>query len=224
MRSGWTGKHGGMTTPMPPEPDQQHPNRMRGFVPAGLIVVVVVAIAAGGLFVFLRNRDEATAWPKSTQFRPRDGLGGAGTPAKDVDVDAHPGVYAFQDFQGWHLWIVNGEGVGPVTGEITSDKDFAGAETAIDDAGTVKASGSTITVDLPAEPELVGVDFNVGFFAQEVTFDLRGPDGPLDPDLVTVGRAHTADQMPFEIEKVPGVGEGRALTRTPGGVEAHRSS
>lgn len=198
-----TGKHGLMTTPMPPEPDQQQPNRTRGFILAGVIVVAIVAIAAGGLFVFLRNRDEATAWPKSSQFRPSEGLGGAGTPPEDVDVDAAPGVYAFQDFQGWHLWIVNGDGIGPVTGEITSDEGFADAETAIDGAGTVEVSGSTITLDLPAEPELVGVDFNTGFFAQEVTFDLRGPDGPLDPELVTIGRARTADQMPFPVEKVP---------------------
>lgn len=192
-----------MTTPLP-EPDHDTSRRMPAWVPPVAIVTAVVVLALGGLVLYMRSRtDEVTRWPRSSQFRPAGGLGGAGTPAEDVEADIEPGVYVFQDFQGWHLWVVNGEEIGPVRGVLSSDEDFVRADAAIDGAGTVELSGAEVTFDLPDDPSLVGVDFATGFFAQEVTFDLEGPDGPLDAEIVTVGRSASVDEMPFDIRKVP---------------------
>src|SRR5699024_619544 len=113
-------EHGVMTSSMPPEPPQPSTRRRSSRTLLILAGAAVLRIALGGGLVQLRLRGaEETVWPTSSQFRPPEGLGGAGTPAVDVDVDAAPGVYAFQDFQGWHLWVVNGDGIGSVTGRIT---------------------------------------------------------------------------------------------------------
>lgn len=125
-------------------------------------------------------------------------------PAGQVAATAEPGVYLWSDFDGWHLWVVNGEGIGPITGSIQANDDVADGNLAIADAGTIEVDERSFAFELPAEPGLVGIDFNPGFFTDELTIELEGPDGPIDPGLVSFGRSgESPDEVPFQLEKVP---------------------
>lgn len=182
--------------------DESKPSRSRWWVLAG--VVVAIAVAAGVILVVHRKAEEAkVAWPESVGGRA-PGLGEVNTPAAKVDVSAKPGVYAWSDFDGWHLWVVHGAGVGAVRGTISSDEDLDKAVSARDGAGSVRLDGKTATFELPASPALVGVDFQPGFFAKRLTFDLTDADGkPIDASLVTLGRGKAATVVPVEVRKVP---------------------
>jgi hypothetical protein len=166
-----------------------------------VIVVVVVALAVGGALVIAqRSKPEPKKdWPASTSGGPS---GFSNTAASDVKVEAKPGVYVWSDFKGWHVWAVNGEKVAGLKGTISSDKDFSDAKAAIKGVGTVKKDGDTITIDLPASPGLVGVDFNPGFYAKHLHFDLEGQDGKLDPSVIVKGPKGTVASVPFDIDKV----------------------
>lgn len=141
-------------------------------------------------------------FPAEIGGRPA-GLGARGEKAPDVKVgeDTKPGVYLWSDYDGWHLWVVNGEGVPPVKGTITSNDDIAKATAAVPGAGTVKADGKVVTFDLPAQPGLVGVDFNPGFFAENLVFTLDGPDGPVPEDVVFLGSKSVQAPYPLVIAK-----------------------
>jgi len=104
-------------------------------------------------------------WTVAAIGRPT-ALGPDGTPPPTSPVDLEDGAYLWNDFNGWHLWLV-GDATGPVT--VTTDDRFAkvdpvGGAPAVDagDERFVLSRGST---DAP----VVGVDFNPGFFAEELT-------------------------------------------------------
>lgn len=168
----------------------------------GLIIggVVLVAVLIGGGILGFQVAMEKTkkAWPASVDGPP-DGLGGA--PA-EASADTAPGVYLWNDFGGWHLRVVNGEGVSGLKGTITSTDEIASAKVATAGEGTAVIEAKTIAFDLPVEPRVSGVDFNPGFYGEKLTVTLEGPDGPIDPALVTVGRSRKVTAVPVVLEKV----------------------
>jgi hypothetical protein len=164
----------------------------------GGVVLVAVLVAAGVVGFQVAMEKTKKAWPASAGGPPA-GFGGA--PA-EVAADAPPGIYLWNDFGGWHLWIVNGEGVSGVRGTIGSDDEVATAEVATAGEGSAVVEGETIAFDLPAEPRVVGVDFNPGFYAEELTLTLEADGAPVDPKLVTVGRDREVSVLPFVLDKV----------------------
>lgn len=102
--------------------------------------------------------------------------------------DAQPGVYVWVDFDGWHLRVVKGEGVGQVSGEITgSDEPILKGMVAADpSAATVE--GKVLRFDLPAEGKpITGFDFSSNFYGGRIVLRAEGPDGLLPRDLILTG-------------------------------------
>lgn len=163
--------------------------------------VVVVLLIAGAIALALQGDDEDRVWPPELGGRA-EGLGQVNEPAPTVEVTAEPGVYLWSDFDGWHLWVVNGEGVSGVSGTIVADDDVGEGTLAVEGAGELTVDESSFTFDLPGEPALVGLDFNPGFYTGEMVIDLEGPDGPIDPALVTFGRSGSAETMPIVLEQI----------------------
>ena len=150
-----------------------------------------------------KAEESKVAWPESVGGRA-PGLGEVNVPAAEVDVAAEPGVYAWSDFDGWHQWVVHGRAGGAVRGTITSDVGLDKAVAARARAGSVELDGRTATFALPATPELVGVDFQPGFYAKRLTFDLTDAKGrPLDASVVTLGRRRPATAVTVVVRKVP---------------------
>ncbi|MGI8757301.1 MAG: hypothetical protein ACR2MB_15885 [Acidimicrobiales bacterium] len=162
--------------------------------------MLVVVVVVGAVLVMQARKDANLAWPASSAGRAR--LGQTNIPAPDVTVTAAPGVYVWQDFDGIHVWVVNGGSIGGARGTISSDKDIGSAKLAIPGKGRATLEGKTITFDLPADPKLVGVDFNPDFFVKDFKVDIRGPGGPIDPKLVTIGPKRKVSEVPFVIKKV----------------------
>lgn len=173
--------------------------RTRLLVVLGSIAALLVI--AGVIALVLRNDSEDRVWPAELSGRA-EGLGRVNVAAPDVELAADPGVYLWQDFDGWHLWVVNGDGISGVSGTIQADSEVGRGTLAVAGAGALTVEDESFTFDLPAEPELVGIDFNPGFFTSELVIELQGPDGPIDPALVTLGRRGSTDAVPVVIEKV----------------------
>lgn len=171
----------------------------RTFVLAAIAVTVLVV---AGLFVLSRRGTgpEERAWPASVGGRPA-GLGKTGDTADQVTPTAKPGVYVWNDFDGWHLWVVNGDKVQGVRGTITSSADITKAELSARGAGTVKTTGKSATFDLKAEGALAGIDFEPGFYSKRVEISLADANGPIAPSLVTTGSATPVTSLPLIINK-----------------------
>lgn len=140
-------------------------------------------------------------WPASLGGRP-PALGVRDQPATDVQVGAGtaPGVYLWNDYDGWHLWVVGG-GPDLVRGTLTSNDPVAKAELAVPGAGTVAIDDKVVTFELPGAAGLSGIDFNPGFFAKQLVFTLEGPNGPLDSSVVFVGSKAAEAPFPLVFEK-----------------------
>ncbi|WP_421118448.1 hypothetical protein ACE2AJ_13785 [Aquihabitans daechungensis] len=199
------------TTPPPPDADlpaswqeedddaarSEHKSR-RWWIIGGVALVILAVIAAFAV-VNMRN-DAKRAWPEELGGRPA-GLGGEDETAAEVTPTAEPGVYLWSGFDGWHLWVVNGEGLDGFSGTITSNTDFNGARSSAPDAGTVSVDGKEITFDLDGGEALAGVDFDPGF-AKELTFDLQTADGEVPAELVFTGSGSApVDEVPLVIDK-----------------------
>jgi hypothetical protein len=191
--------------------DRQKMIRMAqiGLVVLALLVVAVVLLTRGG-------DDEATdtsgggdaaasAEPGKPEF-PREvggrppALGTRGQTADEVAVDpaAPAGVYLWSDFDGWHLWVIAGEGLPQVTGTLTSNDQVTKAELAIAGTGEVSIEDKVVRFSMPADAPLAGIDFNPGFFAKDIVFTLTDPAGnPIDPTKIYVGSK--AEQAPFPL-------------------------
>ena len=184
-----------------------------GLVVLALLVVGIVLLTKGGDDKDTSSKDDKAStsqdangdkpsgkaqWPRNVGGRP-PALGKRGQPARDVTLgkDAKPGVYLWNDYDGWHLWVVNGSGVPAVKGTITSNDAVAKAEPAVPDAGSVVVDDKVVTFDLPTDQPIVGVDFNPGFFAKNLVFTVEGPDGPVSEQLVHVGAK--AEQAPYPL-------------------------
>lgn len=167
-----------------------------------VIGVVVVALIGGVAYAVISNGGVSPqrAWPEATGGRPA-GLGQEKDTAADVTPTAAPGAYIWQSFDGWHLWLVNGDGVRGAKGTITSSDTFNRATSSAPDAGTVSVDGKTITFDLSADAPVAGVDFDAGF-SRKLTFTLDTPDGKVPVKLIRLGSgAKAVDANPVVIDK-----------------------
>lgn len=142
-------------------------------------------------------------WPLELSGRPR-GLGERNQPATEVQVA--PGtasaVYLWSDFDGWHLWAVGGA-LPPIRGTLSSNDTIAKADLAVPGVGSVTPADKAISFELPGDAPLSGIDFNPGFFAQQLVLTLEGPDGPLPLELIRLGEAGAEAPFPLVFDKAP---------------------
>lgn len=138
------------------------------------------------------------AWPAAVGGRPA-ALGERGQLAPQVTVapGTAPGIYIWNDFDGWHMWSVGGAELPEVSGTMQSSDAISQADLAVPGVGTVEKNDKVATFTIPAGVPLGGIDFNPGFFGKSMTFTLNGPDGPIDPALVHLGA--NAEQAPFPL-------------------------
>lgn len=163
-------------------------------------IVAVLLVILGINLIFNQGSDEPRAWPEAVDGRP-EGLGGEKETAAEVTPEAKPGVYLWNSFDGWHLWVVNGDGIEGLTGTISSNDDLVGAESSAPDAGTVSVSGKTVTFDLSGDAAVAGVDFDPGF-ASKLTFELETADGEVTAAQVFTGSgSEPVDSIPVIIDK-----------------------
>lgn len=167
---------------------------------AGVVAAVVVVAAIVVVWSKAGDGPEERAWPDSVAGRPQ-GLGENGQTAAEVTPNTTPGVYLWSGFDGWHLWVVGGDGVQGVRGTITSTVEIGQAMLSAPGQGSVSVDGRTITFDLTSDAEVAGVDFEPGFYSKRLTVKLSDADGPLSPSTVTLGPSTTATRMPVVIDK-----------------------
>jgi hypothetical protein len=132
-------------------------------------------------------------WPASVQGRPA-ALGSNGPPPADAG-DLAPGWYLWSDFSDWHLWLVGGEGTDAAAVVTTNDKltlkdTYGGAGVEATDTSAVVRPGAD-----PAPIE--GIDFNPGFFGDELTITITG-DLPL-----RTGQSSVEAASPLTLRLVP---------------------
>lgn len=174
---------------------------------AAVALVVVVALLALGVANYDRIRGlidgegPAKAWPEMVNGRP-NGLGPMGQAAADVEPMVDPGIYLWSDFDGWHLWVVAGEGIpDEVRGSVTSNDALPSMDLAVPESGSASLDGKTGTFSVSTEEAVSGVDFNTGFYATKLDVTLEGPDGPLDAKLVRLGSKLDAAPDPLKIDQ-----------------------
>jgi hypothetical protein len=169
-----------------------------------LALGVVVALAAVLIVIVVKRgpvEPVERAWPKSVGGRPA-GLGADNETADEAEVTAKPGVYLWSSFDGWHLWVVTGDGVGAVKGTIASDEGIDRARLSADGQGTVAIEGEAATFSLPADAPVSGIDFEPKFFTKKLTVTLTDAAGKrIDPSVVTLGSATPATKVPIVIDK-----------------------
>lgn len=109
------------------------------------------------------------AWPPAVSGRP-PALGKQGEPPPSSVSGIEDGYYLWQDFYGWHLWLV---GDSSATATVTVDADVAKAEAV---GGTdVEQQANLFTVSRgSADGEVVGVDFNPGYYAKTMVVSVDG--------------------------------------------------
>jgi hypothetical protein len=110
-------------------------------------------------------------WPSAVAGRPA-ALGKQGEPPPGTDGGLEDGFYLWQDFNGWHLWVIGGSSSDRVT--VTSDDQVT------------KAAGTTGGVDIAqgsntftfsrgsAGAPVAGVDFNPGYYAKTMIVSVEG--------------------------------------------------
>lgn len=142
------------------------------------------------------------AWPPEINGRP-DAFGELEGSPTDAPGGADPGVYIWNDFDGWHLWVVNGDDVQGVSGSITGNDAIASAEVVPEGSGTATPTDTQIEFDLPAEPEIVGINFNPGFYANSLVVSIDGSAGPLPAEFVHLGQNLAPAENPVVIVQTP---------------------
>jgi hypothetical protein len=163
-------------------------------------VLAVIALALVAIDPFGSDAGEQ-AWPTDVGGRPA-GLGSTGQLAEEVAIDAEPGAYLWSDFDGWHLWIVFGPGLESASGTIVSNEDLSKSVLTPRAAGTFEADGDTLSFDVSdADAAIAGLDFEPGFFAERLEVTIDGPDGPIEPAMVTLGASTEVAAIPIVIEK-----------------------
>lgn len=193
----------------------------------GIVIVVVLALL---LAVVLVSRDDTDTtatdgggaskttapgaattttpvkmiWPSEIGGRPA-GLGARGDKAPAA-TDAAPGVYLWNDFDGWHLWVVRGPGVDKVAGTITSSADILKIDPAAtaDANGLVTMEGKEVRFDFTAATAaVVGVDFNPGYRVQSISANATNGGAPLEADRFHVGSQAAAKPLPYTVTLTP---------------------
>lgn len=115
-------------------------------------------------------------WPGAARGRPAAfGRDGDAPPASAGDLE--DGFYLWEDFKGWHLWLVGGTG-SDASAELVVDQDIPRADP-VGGSPAVSSTGNHITVARGSESAAVtGVDFSVGFYAKTMVVTITG-DLPL---------------------------------------------
>jgi hypothetical protein len=184
-----------------------------------LVVVVVFAVrsgddgddelvAGGDGAVATEGADDAStsadagrrAWPAEVGGRP-PAFGARETPPPAL-TDAEPGVYLWNDFDGWHLWVVQGPGTDRITGFITSSAKATKAVAALpgDTSSGIAMDGRTIVVDFgPSDAPVVGVDFNPGFRVESLAIDLTNGGEALGPGVLRLGSRAVPREVPYTL-------------------------
>ena len=205
-----------------PEGADDDPGHRRGVSPlvivlgaAAVLAVIIVLLATGGsgsdddgnaatsstgstsgTKATTTTKASGPSWPTVAQGRPAV-FGELRDPITSVDPEAKPGVYAWVDYDGWHVWIVGPEGKAAAKGTLTSNVDFTEAQPAVKGEGTVTVDGSEVKFDFSeVEAGAAGTSFNLGFYATEVTISLGGTDLPL-----LLGSEAKASPIPAVIAK-----------------------
>ncbi|MFN8018659.1 MAG: hypothetical protein U0P45_11105 [Acidimicrobiales bacterium] len=110
-------------------------------------------------------------WPAAVSSRP-PALGKQGQPPPTSVSKIDDGFYLWQDFYGWHLWQVGGSSDDKVT--VTVDSPLAKQEGV---GGDVQIDASTNAFTFSrgsADAEVVGVDFNPGYYAKTIVVSVDG--------------------------------------------------
>ena len=142
----------------------------------------------------------ARAWPDAVKGRPA-AFGTRGTPPPTDAGSLTPGAYLWLDFDGWHLWIVQGPGAEKITGRIELGAEPTRAASTAADQGQVAIDGNAITFDLTnVEAPVVGVEFNT-FYAGTMKVSLEGSNGLIDAGNVHIGRKETPSPNPIVLAK-----------------------
>ena len=175
------------------------------------IVVVVLAVTS---IVFAFNRPQgppsvdppvqrAMEWPLALDGRPalfKNKL----VAARDLTDPPGPGLYLWQDFDGWHLWIVRGAGIEGPTGVITADADFRRADLngRPGAGGAVQLDGHAIHFDFTGSTDaVVGIDFGPGIAASTLVLDVAQDGEPLDSRALKLGNRSVAGKLPLELSR-----------------------
>ncbi len=177
----------------------------------GTIVVAVLAVSS---VVFALNRPEgppavdppvqrANEWPLELDGRPAL-FKGKRFAARDMTDPPGPGLYLWQDFQGWHLWVVRGAGIEGPTGVIASDVEFRRADVNGDTGagGSIQADGRTIRFDFTESTDtVVGIDFGPGIAATTIVIEAAQDGVPLDSRALKLGNLSVAGELPLELNR-----------------------
>jgi hypothetical protein len=171
----------------------------------GLVLVTKDDGKDTGATVTATGKDGGTdAKPKKPEWPPAVGgrppfLGKRGEGPDKAEADAPAGVYVWADYDGWHVWVVGGEGKAAAKGRITSDEPFSRGAAASDGQGTVTKNEKSIEFDFAtATAHAAGVDFNPGFFSKTLLVDVDGDDLP-----VFTGRKPAEATSPVVLTKAP---------------------
>ncbi len=139
------------------------------------------------------TKQKATTWPQPISLAPAlfsEGgyQGGYATSDPAAGVPSKPGVYFWESYDGWHVRVVPGEGVDirSVVVSVPAGIRFKGVTGAVGpDAAHVEANQVSFDASTSGTS---GFDFNVDFYAKEVTLTANGPDGPAPPAAVLLGK------------------------------------
>jgi len=194
--------------------DPSNPPWLRGYAIAASTVIIILLIGLVLVVASTRNdgdKDDATrpdgastedkprVWPSTLGGRPpafgeRDSL-----PApQGTTID--PGVSLWNDFDGWHLWVVPGPGVQDVKGKIATDSEPSRASSAVEGQGSVLVQGNDILFDFTGvTAPIVGIEFNAPF-ANRVEVSAEGTDGPLPAGTLFTGAQATPVTNPIIVE------------------------
>lgn len=173
------------------------PGAGAGISPRALVVGAVVVLVLIVAFVAFSggsddSRDERAtissttttvargpSWPAVVQGRPAI-FGTTGDPIAGVASEAKPGVYVWTDYDGWHAWVVDPSGKAAAAGSLSSNADFKSASVAEQDRGAATVERATVSFDFSdVDARAAGVNFDLGFYADELTVNLDGTDLPL---------------------------------------------
>ncbi len=162
---------------------------------------VVVLVVIGAFAVVAIDKKTERAWPAEISGRPA-GLGAEKETAAKVTPSVAPGVYLWNGFDGWHLWVVNGDGLDGLSGTITSTEGPERATSSAPAAGNVTVDGKEITFDLDGSGKVAGVDFEPGFYAKKLTIELKTASGKVPANVVFLGSGRTsARSVPLVVDK-----------------------
>jgi len=183
------------------------PDRLRHLTQAMIVIVAVLV----GTIAFLLNRPSgapaedppvrrATDWPLELNGRPPL-FKTRQVAARDVPEPPGPGLYLWEDGDGWHLWAVRGPGLEGPTGQLVSDQDFRHAEVngTEGSGGRATVDGRTIRFDFSeADDRVVGIDFDPAFASTTVILEAAQDGTPLDSAALKLGGRSVAGTLPFQ--------------------------